>query len=431
QYFFNSRKIYEQIGNYEGLISSLTNISKFYLENNLKDSALYFAKTAYDLAQSYNYLETLIRVYDAYYRALKAANKPAQALQAYEKYIEMRDSLKNIENEKTAFKQQIQYEFEKQKAVREKEFEKQIAVKQQQAEKQKIISYSVSLILILIAIFSALVWNRLKVTQKQKQIIETQKQVVERKNSEILDSINYAKRLQEAILPSQATLQRILPEHFLMFRPKDIVSGDFYWIEEKGDEVFLAVADCTGHGVPGAMVSVVCANALNRIVNEFEITSPAQILDKAREIIIRTFTKQGEKDVKDGMDISLIKFNRKTLQACWSGANNPLWIIRNGQIIEYKPDRQPVGQYVKMQPFNEHEIQLMNGDAFYLFSDGYQDQFGGPKGRKFKAKSIKTILLSHQDKSTREQYQILLRTFEEWKGEGEQTDDVTVIGVRV
>lgn len=271
----------------------------------------------------------------------------------------------------------------------------------------------------------------------QKDEAEKQRTLVEKKQKEILDSITYAKRIQDAILPSDNSVKKWLPDSFILYKPKDIVAGDFYWIEtalspigRDGEGlIFIAAADCTGHGVPGAMVSVVCNNALNRSLREFELTEPGKILNKTRELVIEQFEKSND-EVKDGMDISLCSLNTKTNHLQWAGANNPLWIIRNGILIEYKPDKQPIGKYPENKPYTNHLIQLQKGDSIYIFTDGYVDQFGGANGKKFKALKMRKLLLSIQDRQMKEQLLVIDKMFEEWKGFTEQVDDVCVIGVR-
>lgn len=289
---------------------------------------------------------------------------------------------------------------------------------------------------------------------EQKEEIEQQKEVVEEKNREILDSINYAQRLQQAILPPAKLVEEWLPESFILFKPKDIVSGDFYWvekIEENGVErVYFAAVDCTGHGVPGAMVSVVGHNGLERCIKEFDLRQPAQILDKLTELVEETFEKS-ESEVKDGMDIALcclIKDGKNTIVE-YAGANNPLYILSARDEIdnletratkpenlevtlhEIKADKQPIGKYAERKPFTNVSIVVEKEESIILFSDGYADQFGGERGKKFKYGSFKKLLLQLCKRPMTEQLQHLDQTFENWRGELEQVDDVCVIGVRV
>jgi serine phosphatase RsbU (regulator of sigma subunit) len=268
------------------------------------------------------------------------------------------------------------------------------------------------------------------VVEQQKAVVEQQKHLVEEKNREILDSITYAKRIQSAILPQPKLVKEFLEDSFILYKPKDIVAGDFYWLEVVGDTVLFAAADCTGHGVPGAMVSVVCNNGLNRAVREHKLTEPDQILNKTRELVVEEFEKSDE-EVKDGMDISLCALNTKTNTLKWAGANNPLWILRNGEIMEYKADKQPIGKHFDAKPFSFIDVQLEKNDIIYIFTDGFQDQFGGPKEKKYRVAQMRELFLSLTSKTMEEQRKIIDVSFEEWKGNLEQVDDVCVIGVRV
>ncbi len=252
------------------------------------------------------------------------------------------------------------------------------------------------------------------------------------KNRDITDSIQYAKRIQTAILPTKKLIKETLPESFILYLPKDIVAGDFYWMEKNKNGVFFAAADCTGHGVPGAMVSVVCNSALNRSVREFQLTNPADILNKTREFVIETFEKS-EANIKDGMDIALcnLKEEAGSWKLQYAGANNPLWIIRNNELIETKGDKQPIGKFMKNQPFTNHTLNLQKGDIIYLLTDGFPDQFGGEKGKKYKYKPLKDKLLSISSLPLEEQKQMLYKEFIEWKGDLEQIDDICLMGVKV
>ena len=278
---------------------------------------------------------------------------------------------------------------------------------------------------------------------KNVELKKANKDIAE-KNKEIMDSINYAKRIQEAILPPDKVVKKYLVNSFVLYIPKDIVAGDFYWLDTNGDDIYFAAADCTGHGVPGAMVSVVCSNALHRTVKEMKIQEPCKILDKVRELVAETFEKS-EEDVKDGMDISFCKLNLKTRKLSYAGAHNSLYRItnKNGEIdkeiltskthilLEYKGDKQPIGKFAFEKPFTQKEIQLLEGDSIYISSDGYPDQFGGEKGKKLMYKPFKKLFLSIHQEDMEKQKNILIDSFEKWKGLHEQVDDVCVIGVRV
>ncbi len=282
-------------------------------------------------------------------------------------------------------------------------------------------------------------------TKKDKQKIEEQKEVIEEKNKEFTDSVTYASRLQTAILPPISVLNTQLKEYFVIYKPKDIVAGDFYWTETVGDYTYVAAADCTGHGVPGAMVSVVCSNSLFRAVNEFGLRDTGAILDKTRELVIQTFEKSVE-EVKDGMDIALIRLEKGTNKIQFTGAHNSLLIARekNGQTLsenvifneekfleEFKADKQPVGQYAYAKDFTTNNIDVREGDQLFLFSDGYADQFGGEKGKKMKVRYLKELFLEVSTLPADQQKDKLEQYFLKWKGDHEQVDDVCVIGLRV
>lgn len=267
---------------------------------------------------------------------------------------------------------------------------------------------------------------------ERTQEIHRQKEMVEEKNREILDSIAYAQRLQKAILPTYDVIHAVFPDSFVLFKPKDIVSGDFYWMDREDRDVLLAVVDCTGHGVPGAMVSVVGANSLTRAVKEFGKMQTSAIMDTMSRIVEETF-ESTDHEVRDGMDMSLCRINLDTLLLQYTGANNPVWIIRKDteEIIELRPDKQPIGKYEFRKPFTCQEFQLQKGDCIYLFSDGYADQFGGPRGKKFKYKTLQALLIRHRNEPMPAQLALLNRQFEDWKGELEQVDDVCVMGIKI
>ena len=295
-------------------------------------------------------------------------------------------------------------------------------------------------LIVMIVIGIIIFWNRSLQKQIAKRIeaeeklqaslkeIHHQKLIVEEKSQEITDSIEYAKTIQSAILPSSKVVNEFLKDSFVLYKPKDIVAGDFYWMEAKADRILFAVADCTGHGVPGAMISVVCNNALNRSVREYNLSDPGQILDKARDIVIQEFEKS-ETEVRDGMDIAICSLIEDKLE--YAGAHNPLWIIRNGILIETKANKQPIGKFENLQPYKTHSFQLEKGDTIYIFSDGYSDQFGGIRGKKYKTTNFKNFLLSIQENSMEKQFSLLDAEFEKWRGSMEQIDDVCVIGLRI
>jgi serine phosphatase RsbU (regulator of sigma subunit) len=266
-------------------------------------------------------------------------------------------------------------------------------------------------------------------------LLAEQKKIIEQKNKDILDSINYAKRIQDAIFPPEELVKELIPQSFVLFKPKDVISGDFYWVEKFDNKTFIAAVDCTGHGVPGALLSIVGYNLLSKSINEHGHTKPNEILNELSSGINKTLRKTIENSsIQDTMDIGLCSIDRETNMLEFAGAFNSLYLIRKNELIEIPADRFPIGVFLdgKLQEFTNHQMQLEKGDTIYLFSDGYPDQFGGPKGKKLKYKGFKEILLSIQQMSIEEQKNALNDTIEEWKWMSEeQTDDILIIGVRV
>lgn len=261
-------------------------------------------------------------------------------------------------------------------------------------------------------------------------------QIIQEKNKDIIDSINYAKRIQDAILPSIENRTTIFPESFILFKPRDIVSGDFYWYAEKDGKKIIAAVDCTGHGVPGALMSMIGNAFLNEIVNKRGITTPGLILSELRHLVISTLkqsSNQGEN--KDGMDIALVAFDTQTKSLEFAGANNPLWIFTTDKdekkLVQIKGDKRPIGYFQgRGLPFTNHSVEYKPGDVAYLFTDGFADQFGGDAGKKFKYKKMQETILGIQNETFSSQKEILDRIFEQWKGPLEQVDDMLVIGVK-
>jgi len=355
-----------------------------------------------------------------------------ESLSYYEEALEVQDSVHNdAQNDVLAIlEKKSEGELEIQKLIdEEKRVASEIKANSERTQKNLIL-LAVAIVGALILFFGFVLFKRYKIIKEQKEEINLQKLHVEEKNAEILGSIAYAKRIQDAILPPLDLFKKIFPKSFVLYKPKDVVAGDFYWLEKVDNTILFAVADCTGHGVPGAMVSVVCNNALNRSVREFGLIKPNLILDKTRELVIETFEKSQDK-VKDGMDIALCSLNLDTLDLEFSGANNPLYHIHEGILTEIKGDKQPIGLYDIEKPFKGNKIKLTKGDGIYLGSDGYSDQFGGTRGKKFKYKNFRDLLIRYQDEPSKKQMLLLDTAFERWRGDIEQVDDVCVLGIKI
>ena len=454
--YFASLKIKEAIRGKKGIANSYYNIGAVYTKQKKYKDAGRFLFKAKELAKEIGYKECLRYVFNNLSKLDSATGNYKSAYENRKLYILYRDSIDNEETRKKTIQSQMTYDFDKKEAIakaeHKQELENQQMLAEEKSHKQKIVLFFVLGSLILVLFFVGFIFRSLRVTRKQKNIIalqkdlveqrkqevEHQKNLVEEKQKEIIDSITYAKRLQQAILPSDEEIKKHLPESFILYKPKDIVAGDFYWmhVSPKENIVFVAAADSTGHGVPGAMVSVVCSNALNRAVNEFNLIETGKILDKTRELVLETFAKSGE-EIKDGMDISLLSLkydaqSSKLVEAHWSGANNPLWYINNSQqLIEIKPDKQSIGKTDHPKLFTTHPIDLNISDTIYLITDGYADQFGGEKGKKYKYKQLQEKIIATHNLPLSKQKESLLHSFSEWKGNLEQVDDVTIIAVRI
>jgi tetratricopeptide (TPR) repeat protein len=482
QHFEHGAKILEEIGDKRALSIAQVNIGSVYSEYGDHKKALFYTNKGLKLGQELHNSEQIRDASRNSYESYKKLGKYSSAMEMYELYISTRDTIESEENKKEVIRQEFKRNYEKQSdslkadqakkevlaeaeqkrknALHKAEQQRKDDIAQRESEKKNLIIFSGAGGLLLILIFTGFIVNRLQITRKQKGIIEEQKNVVEEqktvveeKNKEILDSIHYAKRLQEAILPPMRLVKEWLPNSFILYKPKDIVAGDFYWMETVNNTIYFAAADCTGHGVPGAMVSVVCSNALTKALVEENIQDPGKILDRTRELVVERFDKSDE-EVKDGMDIAICSLQGNTLM--YAGANNPLWIVtkeseRHAElieadakgstfrltqddplvIIETKATKQPIGKVDNPQPFQTHTFELQSNDTFYIFSDGYVDQFGGGKGKKFKAKALRELLLSIQSEPMEKQRKLINEAFEQWRGDLEQVDDVCVIGVKV
>ena len=254
-------------------------------------------------------------------------------------------------------------------------------------------------------------------------------------NHDLLSSIHYAKLIQEAILPTESTIKQVLPESFLFYRPRDIVSGDFYWMEQSESKILIAAVDCTGHGVPGAFMSIIGNNQLNAAVKEDELTTPGLILDRLSQGVSDTLsdTSDEEAGIKDGMDIALVSIDYEKMVLEYAGAYNPLYVFRDGKLLETKGDKFPIGISIDdtLRLFTNHEFELQKGDCVYIFSDGYPDQFGGPRGKKYKYEQFRQLLFGMHELPMEEQKILMENDFADWMGDLVQLDDVLVIGMRL
>ena len=268
--------------------------------------------------------------------------------------------------------------------------------------------------------------------KKSNLILKHQKEKIEEQNRNITDSIVYAQRIQRALLPPGDYMKQLLPHRFILYKPRDIVSGDFYWVNKKDDLIITAAADCTGHGVPGAMMSMLGVSILNEIVSIRQNEDAGEILNKFRSKLIESLHQGGkESHMWDGIDIALCLIDLKKKNVQYAGAYSPLYLIREGKLKETKGDKMPIGIHARMEPFTNHNIKIQTGDSLYIFSDGYIDQFGGENDKRFTQRRFRKLLVDIYDKPMTDQKEILEKTLAEWQGKSDQIDDILVMGVRV
>ncbi|MGQ0828052.1 MAG: tetratricopeptide repeat protein [Bacteroidota bacterium] len=479
EYYNRSLKIQKKIGDKEGIALSLNNIGNVYADQGFREKALdnYFKSLRIwkeqgnknDMAMIYNNIGLIYKDLAKISRKssdfkkgikyldsslvlakelgandlLKEAYLPlsdiyndmgncGEAYKYYKLYSDIKDTLLNAETTRSFAQMQTLYETEK----KDKEIillNKDKEIQDVELNKQRLVRNSFIGGFLLLLLVALSIFRGYKQKQKANTKLTAQNQIIEEKNKDITDSINYARRIQNAILPSIDLIYETLEDSFVLYKPKDIVSGDFYTFIKKNDKVIIAAADCTGHGVPGAFMSMIGNNQLNHIIIEKEILQPSEILNNLHEGI-RSALKQdiAEGQTRDGMDIALCSIDLKQKEIQYAGANRPLYLLKNGQLEEIKANKFSIGglQSEDKRKFNNHIIPISASDSMYIFTDGYADQFGANSGKKFMTKRFKELLFSIQDKSMKEQKTILDDTIEKWKGNLEQVDDILVIGIR-
>jgi serine phosphatase RsbU (regulator of sigma subunit) len=507
QYAMQSKTLYEKYDDKNGLVYCYNNIANIYEEKNMKDEALDNYKIALkyaqesenvaEIARTYSEighllylkgeygpaldylkkseklsienedLDTQSEIYQYLYEYHKKKNQNAEALSALEKYHELKDSLQKDTKQREISQIEFEYEYQKKAAQDSVKMEgersvntEKLKAKNAEIAKANIMLVSIIVVVALLIVVSIVIYNRFRLTQRQKHIIEEknrqteeQKLIIEEKQKEILDSINYAKRIQDSLLDDFASINRFFSDTFVMYTPKDIVSGDFYWLSKHitneaklkdGRSVvtemyYIAVCDSTGHGVPGGFMSLLNMAYLSEAINEKDIVEPNKIFDYVRERLINTISKN---DQKDGFDGVLMRFDRKmefenkqllktTSSVTYAAAYNSPIMIRNNELIELDCDKMPVGYGERPQQFTNHTIELEKGDVIYMYTDGYADQFGGPRGKKYKYKQLNDLLLTINNAGMADQLKALTRSFNDWKGNIEQVDDVCMVGIRI
>ena len=435
EYILQSLKIREEMKELDGIAYNLDRLANAMLDLGRLNEALEYGVRSLKVAKELNFIENIRNASKTLYKIYKKQNNANAALQMYELYFQLHDSISNETTRKSSIKNQFQYEYEKKAfadSVRVHEEKKVINAQLKQEKTQRFALYGG---IFLVGLFGIFMFNRFKVTKKQNDVIQLQKtelqqqkELVEEHQKETLDSIHYAKRIQTALIANSDFITQHISNNFIYFNPKDIVSGDFYWATKHNDKFYLAVCDSTGHGVPGAFMSLLNMGFLSEAIKEKNIEMPNEIFNYVRERLITTISDGGQKDGMDGILICIDK-NSNTIE--YAAANNEPILIRNNEVIELPKDKMPVGKGEKTEKFVLHSIELKSGDALYLYTDGFADQFGGPKGKKFKYRQLNDLLLTIKDAPLSTQKDKLESAFENWRGEQEQVDDVLIIGIKV
>lgn len=444
-YFERSLMYRKMINDKAGTAYALYNLGTLYKRMNNPKTAKEYGDQALGMAVDLGYPDIIKRSAQLLYYIEKDNGNFKDALKMHELYITMRDSLTNEQSRKAGLKKQYQYEFDLKEAEYKLEQDKKDIMYNDELKRQKIIFIASLSGGIIFLLFSLILFQRFRVIRKQKEIIEGQKTEIASafsalhiKNTEVMDSIYYARRIQNALLTSDDFFKHNFHnEHFILFKPKDIVSGDFYWATRKNNKFYLAVCDSTGHGVPGAFMSLLNIGFLSEAINEKNIEKPNEIFEYVRTRLIENVNKEGQ---KDGFDGTLVCFEEKSRSMTYASANAKSLIVRNHALIELKSDRMPVGIGERKETFTLFTQEIEKNDMLYLFTDGFSDQFGGPAGKKFKLKQLQSTLLSISGKEIKTQNAELLSVFENWKTwpqenqtrtEFEQIDDVCVFGLKL
>ncbi len=423
-----------------GVASVYNEIGDLKISQNKYQEAISYLIKSLSLSKQYRLKNQLQHCYESLSTAYELTNNYKKANYYFKENEKLKDQIYNIANARNLIEMQTKYESEKRK--------KELLKTNSEIDKKnfQINVFRIGFILIILLVFF-IIYNLRekskinKIILKQKQAVEIQNKIIEEKNilvetqnKDIKDSIKYAQRIQEAILPPKPLWNKILPDSFVIYQPKDILSGDFNWIAETETHIFVAAADCTGHGVPGALISLVNYNLLNKAVLEKGIVKTGEILDAVNNWLTESLHQEAENStVKDGMDISLISINKITNHVQFSGAFNSLYIVNEQELRIIKGDKFPVGSFFdeEINLFNTIDVEYQKGDLLYMFTDGYPDQFGGSKGKKYKHNRLKENMSKIVTYSLEDQRSFLLTAFYDWKGDFEQVDDVLLIGLKM
>jgi len=436
------KKIHDELGIGQSLLNIANSQFKLKQINEAEKNVI----KAVDIYKKMGVEAELFSCYGLLSKIYYTQGKFKESIDMYKLYITNKDRITSETLRKESFKKDLQHEYEKKEQIAKAEQEKKELIAKEEKKQQQLIIYSISVGLVMVLVFALFAYRAYRQKQKsnvelerknilierQKKEVEHQKESVDEKQKEILDSIHYAKRIQRAVITSDTYISQYVKDYFVYYQPKDIVSGDFYWALHANNKFYLATADCTGHGVPGAFMSLLNISILNEVMIEKKITRADLILNEARKDIVKSLNPTGSEESKDGMDCILACFDFKNLKLEYAAANNSFYIVRDNQLITCTADKMPVGKsFGDTEPFTLHLVDLQKGDTVYMLTDGLPDQFGGPKGKKYKYKQLEDLLIANNEKPLAKQREILNTSFSSWKGNLEQVDDVLLIGIKI
>ncbi|OQY05675.1 MAG: hypothetical protein B6I20_00615 [Bacteroidetes bacterium 4572_117] len=450
-YLNKSLELRIKMGNKFGMANGYINLGNYYKDKNVKKALKHYQK-ALDLSIEINANGTRRNAYSGLAVSYFQLKKTSKAYTNLLNFINLKDSLQNEDNTKKMTQLAMQYDFDKKEKLQEAEQQKKDAIQKERLKQQQMITsfFVVGFLLMLVLAFFIYKSYRTKqktniLLEEKNQTLQRQKDKIAEQNKNITDSIKYAQRIQSALLPPNEFFQEKLIDYFIIYRPRDIVSGDFYWATEKHGKIILGAADCTGHGVPGAFMSMLGISFLNEIVNKYnpDEGKPMRaniVLNYLRHAVKTSLRQTGEDDeAKDGMDMALVIIDKENNKVQYAGAHNPLFLLRNGELIKYKADSMPVGIYIReKESFTNHEIDVQEGDTIYMFSDGYVDQFGGKNGKKYMISRLRKLILANYTKPMGEQKEIFETELDNWINypnptdeQYQQIDDILFIGFRI
>lgn len=435
-YYQKALDVYREQNDPDGIAICLVNIGYVLGKRGNTAEAISSCLQSLKIAKEIKSKEGVLNVYDVLSEIYERDKNFKEAFRYQSMYAKLKDTIYTDESTRSLAEMSTVYETEK-KENTIKIQQADLKIREGELGQQKIIRNGIIVVLMLVSALAFFILRSYNEKKKANMALQDAYQIIEHKNKDITDSINYAQRIQQAILPTAENFRTVFPESFILFKPKDVVSGDFYFLASKDDKDVVAVVDCTGHGVPGAFMSLIGKEILDHIVYESGITTPSEILTHLDKGIMHAL-KQNNDDrlaARDGMDISICSFDKKNNLLTFAGAMRPLFIAKKEKEnsftpLEIKGDKNPIGGYSVEKKFTDHEISLNKGDTAFLFSDGYADQFGGPNGKKLMTSKFKNLLLSSTSFSCDKQKTFLENTLAEWKGELEQVDDVLVIGIK-